>query len=354
MALVNINGRDVIVPDDMAQHFDPSATIAGSVFLPQPAIPPSPAPAARPPRTFHGIPFPESYDDEESKSSAPAVFDRDRGVYTNDKGDAVYPYGGKPAPVPRTDAARIGIQGFGDGQEYAGPHSQAPLQADAISGADPNPLGLVAPQSVTGGALPVPGMEQTLAAPGMGRSRDYVAGTVDTAPGIVDGSNKAYAAEQKRSDAHEAALAAFAQTPAGQVQQANTLRMDAYGNSIAAGQALADAQAQSDRDQFEATKAASDYAEGLQRRRQEAWEAKQKLIATKQRQAEQLVYDADHFKVEDPGIWGGKGTVGALYDVLDTWREKALHVSGRAFDCGHTLQEERPEETVAELTAFFA
>lgn len=53
-------------------------------------------------------------------------------------------------------------------------------------------------------------------------------------------------------------------------------------------------------------------------------------------------------------IWGGQGTVGALYDVLETWREKALHVEGRAFDCGHTLQEERPEETAAELLAFFA
>jgi len=51
-------------------------------------------------------------------------------------------------------------------------------------------------------------------------------------------------------------------------------------------------------------------------------------------------------------IWGGKGTVGALYDVLETWREKATNVSGRAFDCGHTLQEENPEETLAELSAF--
>ena len=52
-------------------------------------------------------------------------------------------------------------------------------------------------------------------------------------------------------------------------------------------------------------------------------------------------------------IWGGKGTVGALYDVLATWREKALHVEGRAFDCGHTLQEESPDETTAEFMAFF-
>ena len=38
-------------------------------------------------------------------------------------------------------------------------------------------------------------------------------------------------------------------------------------------------------------------------------------------------------------LWGAKGTVGALYDVLATWREKAVDVRGRALDCGHALQE---------------
>ena len=65
--------------------------------------------------------------------------------------------------------------------------------------------------------------------------------------------------------------------------------------------------------------------------------------------------DADR-RVEAPllALWGGRGTVGALYDVLDTWRAKARHVEGRALDCGHTLQEERPDETLAALLAFFA
>ena len=59
-------------------------------------------------------------------------------------------------------------------------------------------------------------------------------------------------------------------------------------------------------------------------------------------------------KVRAPllALWGARGTVGQLYDVLETWREKALNVRGRALDCGHTLQEERPEETAAELLAF--
>jgi haloacetate dehalogenase len=51
-------------------------------------------------------------------------------------------------------------------------------------------------------------------------------------------------------------------------------------------------------------------------------------------------------------LWGAKGTVGQLYDVLGTWREKALDVRGQALDCGHTLQEEAPEETLRELLAF--
>jgi haloacetate dehalogenase len=52
-------------------------------------------------------------------------------------------------------------------------------------------------------------------------------------------------------------------------------------------------------------------------------------------------------------LWGAKGTVGHLYDVLETWREKADHVEGRSLPCGHTLQEEVPDDTVQELLAFF-
>ncbi|MGA2550576.1 MAG: alpha/beta hydrolase [Burkholderiaceae bacterium] len=41
-------------------------------------------------------------------------------------------------------------------------------------------------------------------------------------------------------------------------------------------------------------------------------------------------------------LWGKKGVVGQLYDVLATWREKAQDVRGEAIDCGHALQEEAP------------
>ena len=53
-------------------------------------------------------------------------------------------------------------------------------------------------------------------------------------------------------------------------------------------------------------------------------------------------------------LWGGKNTVGALWDVLATWREKcAAPVTGRALDCGHFLQEESPQELLIELRQFF-
>ena len=63
--------------------------------------------------------------------------------------------------------------------------------------------------------------------------------------------------------------------------------------------------------------------------------------------------DADS-QIQAPllALWGAKGTVGALYDVLETWREKAVTVQGHAIGCGHTLQEEAPEETLAALLDF--
>lgn len=61
-----------------------------------------------------------------------------------------------------------------------------------------------------------------------------------------------------------------------------------------------------------------------------------------------------HARVRAPllALWGSRSTVGNLYDVLATWREKALSVTGRGLDCGHTLQEELPNRTTEELLGF--
>jgi len=63
--------------------------------------------------------------------------------------------------------------------------------------------------------------------------------------------------------------------------------------------------------------------------------------------------DADK-KITSPllALWGAKGTVGQLYDVLETWREKAVNVHGQPLECGHSPQEELPEETTRLLLQF--
>jgi haloacetate dehalogenase len=53
-------------------------------------------------------------------------------------------------------------------------------------------------------------------------------------------------------------------------------------------------------------------------------------------------------------LWGARNFLDDWYDVLGIWRAWADDADGRALDCGHYLAEERPEETAAELRAFFA
>ncbi len=53
-------------------------------------------------------------------------------------------------------------------------------------------------------------------------------------------------------------------------------------------------------------------------------------------------------------IWGEFGKMHTLFDVVATWREKALDVSGSALPCGHFIPEEAPEELLAELRPFLS
>ena len=52
-------------------------------------------------------------------------------------------------------------------------------------------------------------------------------------------------------------------------------------------------------------------------------------------------------------LWGAKGLMHKCYDVLDTWRAKAIDARGQPLDCGHFLPEEAPAETLAALLGFF-
>ena len=54
-------------------------------------------------------------------------------------------------------------------------------------------------------------------------------------------------------------------------------------------------------------------------------------------------------------LWGATGGVGRNHDSMTIWPRYAADIrGGKALPCGHYLSEEAPEETYAELRAFFA
>ena len=53
-------------------------------------------------------------------------------------------------------------------------------------------------------------------------------------------------------------------------------------------------------------------------------------------------------------LWAGTGELPKWYDPLAVWRAWADDVRGRAIDSGHFMAEEAPDDTYAELRAFFA
>ncbi|EAZ91301.1 hypothetical protein CY0110_11777 [Crocosphaera chwakensis CCY0110] len=61
-------------------------------------------------------------------------------------------------------------------------------------------------------------------------------------------------------------------------------------------------------------------------------------------------------KIECPllVLWGSKGVIEKKYDVFNSWKKRAINVQGKAFNCGHFLPEECPEETYQYLHDFFS
>lgn len=51
-------------------------------------------------------------------------------------------------------------------------------------------------------------------------------------------------------------------------------------------------------------------------------------------------------------LWGERGTVGRLYDVMGIWRQHAVNVTGKGLPSGHFLPEEVPDETLASVLPF--
>ncbi len=53
-------------------------------------------------------------------------------------------------------------------------------------------------------------------------------------------------------------------------------------------------------------------------------------------------------------LWGATGAVGRNHAPAEIWPHYAADIRGaKALPCGHYLSEEAPEETYAELRAFF-
>jgi haloacetate dehalogenase len=53
-------------------------------------------------------------------------------------------------------------------------------------------------------------------------------------------------------------------------------------------------------------------------------------------------------------LWGERGPMGRIYDVLAIWRERGTTVSGKGLPGGHNLQEEVPDEVLSAVRAFLS
>jgi len=51
-------------------------------------------------------------------------------------------------------------------------------------------------------------------------------------------------------------------------------------------------------------------------------------------------------------LWGERSPMGRLYDVLAIWRERGAKVTGKGLPGGHNLQEDVPDQVLAEIRAF--
>jgi haloacetate dehalogenase len=53
-------------------------------------------------------------------------------------------------------------------------------------------------------------------------------------------------------------------------------------------------------------------------------------------------------------LWGGENSIWKRFDMLGTWSQRAVNVTGEALPCGHYLAEEAPDATYARLHAFLS
>jgi haloacetate dehalogenase len=51
-------------------------------------------------------------------------------------------------------------------------------------------------------------------------------------------------------------------------------------------------------------------------------------------------------------LWGLKGPMGRIYDVLAIWKERGVSVTGKGVPAGHNVQEDAPADVLAEIRPF--
>ena len=52
-------------------------------------------------------------------------------------------------------------------------------------------------------------------------------------------------------------------------------------------------------------------------------------------------------------LWGEFGAMHKMYNVVETWRERAVNVNGWPVKCGHFIPEEAPDATIEAFSKFF-
>ena len=70
-----------------------------------------------------------------------------------------------------------------------------------------------------------------------------------------------------------------------------------------------------------------------------------------------LVHDADQSqKIQCPllVLWAEKGPFHRIYNVLETWRDRATTISGKALPSGHFFPEQSPQELIRETKPFLS
>jgi len=50
-------------------------------------------------------------------------------------------------------------------------------------------------------------------------------------------------------------------------------------------------------------------------------------------------------------LWGARGPMGRIYDVLAIWKERGTNVTGKALPGGHNLMIDVPDQVIAEVRA---